>query len=137
MATSERRTTGRVTSHGGILHREYMLSAGRPPLKRDRLTDVSEEGVSFTTSNKYAENMLLEAHLELTGWAAFRNEFYFGDASVAAEPLVVILRVTTSRGVAQKGGDAVFRVGCVFESIDESHASALARYLAHRRQRAL
>ena len=135
MGNSERRTTSRIQSHGGILHREYMLAADRPALRGDRLTDVSEEGVSFVSSTKYPEGMLVEGKLDLTGWAAFRNAFYYGDAKVAAEPLVVILRVASCRGEPQRAGAVLYRIGCTFESIDESHAEALSKYLEHRRRR--
>ena len=122
----ERRGTGRVEHASSILHREYMLAANKPEYRQDTLTDISSQGVSFTTDAHYEVGALLEARLLLYGWDQHRVEFYSGDPRRATDPLVALIKITNARPAK----DRTCRIGARFEAIDEWHRKALELYLA-------
>lgn len=128
MKDSDKRTTGRVTHHGELLHREFMLAFDRPGFQRDQLRDLSDSGVAFQSARKYEPGGLIEARLEIIGWTQHASGFYTGDPEMAAQPLVAILKVVSLHALPGGG----WKVGCAFESIDEGHRQALRRYLASR-----
>jgi hypothetical protein len=128
MTDTDKRATGRVTHHGDLLHREFMLAFDRPQFRRDQLRDLSDTGVGFQSAHQYGMGSLVEARLEIIGWTQHASAFYTGDPHMATQPLVAILKVVALHALPGGG----WKVGCAFESIDEGHRVALRRYLASR-----
>ena len=122
----DRRERERIVRKSAVLHREYMLAKNRPDFIESSLGDVSVDGCSFTTDQRYEENALLELRLLLFGWEKHKSEFYYGDARKASDPLVALGRVASLR---PEGTSGLRRIGVTFETIDESHQKALEKYL--------
>jgi hypothetical protein len=125
---ADRRTASRVPHHGRLLHREFMLAPEKPSFNDDQLADLSATGVAFVTAHRYEIDAMVECKLMLVGWDKFKAGFYMGDPRKAAAPFVAIVKVASCRHLP--GGQ--HRVAASFESVDESHREALARYLAER-----
>ena len=126
MATpAERRKADRVERTSHVLHREYMLAPDKPEYVKDKLLEVSTEGLSFASSRHYPVGSLLDMRLLIYGWEKHKFTYYTSDTRRATDPLVLLAEVTHAKPQA----DHTWRVGTKFASIDEWHRDALKKYL--------
>lgn len=128
--TEDRRETTRIMNQSHVFHREYAWPSPESDYRQDTLVDCSADGFAFETATSYAKGDFLQVRLQIFGWMKFRSGFQTGIRK-HTDPFIAIAKVVEVVPGSGHGN----RIGCSFESVDDSDKKALAAYLDHLKQK--
>ncbi len=121
----ERRVFKRLCRGFQIRIKEYTFPE-RGNYRQAKIVDISGGGLLVETRGFIAPQTTLKIEMNFTGWQRYTPSFLKHFGSAATKPLIVLAEVMrTSPIVAGR----TYHTAVVFTGIDESHRTALIRFI--------